>query len=542
MSLREYHKKRDFTRTAEPSGEETRHAAGAQFVVQKHDATRLHYDFRLEMEGVLKSWAVPKGFPTKRGERRLAVQVEDHPFDYKDFEGIIPQGQYGGGTVMVWDFGTYEAADPDPLKALAAGKLRCTLHGQKLDGEWTIVRGHDGDDRNWFLIKTGADVKPISKQKEDHSAVTGRTLSQIAAQKEAVWQSNRDGHDAPAQSSTKKKPVKRPPKPAAKKLGPTKPKWVEPMKATLVNEPPTGPGWLYELKWDGFRALALKDGAKVQLISRNNKPLTGDFAELAEALAELPAQTAVLDGEICALDPQGRPAFQLLQSREMGGERPPLYFYAFDLLQRDGHDLMAQPLLERKAALQALLENAPASIRFSGAIEGEVHALLAEVRQRGMEGLIGKLRDSPYHPGVRTKSWVKLKVTNEQEFVIGGATPPQGARKHFGALLVGYYEGKKLRLAGKVGTGFNQAWLKRLAKLIGDRETPDCPFTDLPKRGTGRWNQGTSAAEMRRCTWCRPELVCQVKFTEWTHDGSLRHPVFLGLREDKSPSEVTRER
>jgi bifunctional non-homologous end joining protein LigD len=202
---------------------------------------------------------------------------------------------------------------------------------------------------------------------------------------------------------------------------------------------------------------------------------------------------------------------------------------------------MKKPLVERKAALQELLADAPDGIRFSGAIEGEVDALLEEVRKRGMEGLIGKLRDSTYQPGVRTKSWVKLKVTAEQEFVIGGATPPQGARKHFGALLVGYYEGKKLRLAGKVGTGFNEAWLKRLWKLIGDRKTAQCPFTDLPKRGTGRWNQGISAAEMRRCTWCRPELVCQVKFTEWTHVGSLRHPVFLGLREDKAAAEVVRE-
>jgi bifunctional non-homologous end joining protein LigD len=464
--------------------------------------------------------------------------VEDHPLDYADFEGVIPEGQYGGGTVMVWDFGTYDVHEGDGVKALAAGKIGVTLRGQKLNGDWTLVRGsRPGDERNWFLIKTGAEGKAISKQKEEHSALSGRTMPQIATQKSAVWQSNREP-DPPKKSRAKAAPKKR----RAVAMGKAKPKWIEPMKATLVSEPPPGDKWVYELKWDGFRAIAVKDGEDVELISRNAKSLTGDFPELAEAIAKLSAETAVLDGEICALDADGRPTFQLLQARGLGQAPPPLYYYAFDLLQRDGHDLMKQPLLERKTALEELLDGAPGELRYSATIGGNVRELLEEVRARGMEGLIGKLRDSLYHPGVRSKEWVKLKVTAEQEFVIGGATPPQGSRKHFGALLVGYYAGKQLKFAGKVGTGFNEASLKQLSKLMRASEVDECPFSDLPKKASGRWSQGMTAAEMRRCTWCRPELVCQVKFTEWTNDGSLRHPVFLGLREDKEAEEVRRER
>ncbi len=534
MSLREYKKKRDFSVTAEPAGEAAQSAGGRSFVVQKHDASRLHYDFRLEMEGVLKSWAVPKGFPTKRGERRLAVHVEDHPLDYADFEGVIPEGQYGGGTVMVWDFGIYEVEEEDPVRALEKGKLHVVLKGKKLKGEWTIVRGaRDGDERNWFLIKTGEEGRPISRKLEEHSALTERTLTQIASQKTAVWQSHKaKAARAPrARAAAKKTP----------KAGSARPRFIEPMKATLVAAPPPGDDWVYELKWDGYRALAIKDGPQVEFISRNKKPLTADFPELAEAVAALPAETAVIDAEICALDEKGRPSFQLLQSRDMGRSRPALYLYGFDLLHLNGRDLLSQPLTERKAALEKLLHESDERLRYSAVIEGDVDHLLQQVRSMGMEGLIGKRRDSDYQPGVRSKAWVKLKVTAEQEFVIGGCTPPQGARKHFGALLVGYFEKGALHFAGKVGTGYNEAWLKRLSKLMEERKTSACPFVDLPKKASGRWSNGITAAEMRRCTWCHPELVCQVKFTEWTNDGSLRHPVFLGLREDKAATEVRRE-
>lgn len=543
MSLREYKKKRDFKITAEPAGKAERSAQGQLFVVQKHDATRLHFDFRLEMGGVLKSWAVPKGFSPTRGERRLAVQVEDHPLSYAKFEGIIPKGQYGGGTVMVWDFGTYEV-EGDPEEALASGKLRCTLRGQKLQGEWTLVHHkHSGEERTWFLIKTGEDVRPVSKKAEEHSVITGRTLRQIAQLADEVWHSDQpDGQPAPETKSASVVLAKV----GRKRTSPSRSKapaaWVEPMKATLLKEPPVGPDWLYELKWDGYRALALRDGASVELISRNQKPLTADFPELAEALAQLPVKSAVLDGEICALDSEGRPRFQLLQSREMGQARPPLFFYIFDLLQLDGRNLMAQPLAERKKALQQLLFGAPEVLRYSGPIAGDVHDLLVAVRDRGMEGLIGKQAASPYTPGVRSCAWIKLKVSMEQEFVIGGYSPPKGTRQHFGALLVGYYAGETFHFAGKVGTGFDQAWLKRLHQQFQKLRVETVPFADLQKKSrAGRWGQGLTSAELRQCGWVRPELVCQVRFAEWTEQGLLRQPVFLGLREDQAPRDVKRE-
>lgn len=531
MSLREYKKKRDFGITAEPEGRPGKDPQGRSFVVQKHDASRLHYDFRLEMEGVLKSWAVPKGFSAERGERRLAVHVEDHPLDYADFEGIIPQGQYGGGTVMVWDYGHYEPVG-DPVAGLKKGKLQCVLSGKKLKGEWTLVHSsHQGDEKNWFLIKTGESARPISKKAEEHSALTGRTMGQIAEQKAAVWESNKKAA-SPVRAKAAK-PAK------AKKVA--KVKWVEPMKATLVKGPPAEAGWIYELKWDGYRALALKNGEEVELISRNNKPLTGDFPELRDALAALPIESALIDGEICALDAEGRPSFQLLQSREMGTARPALYYYAFDLLEVEGRDLKPRPLEERKEALRKLLEEAGDPIRFSAPIEGKVEALLEKVRKLGMEGLIGKRADSEYTPGARSKSWIKLKVSNEQEFVIGGVTPPKGTRKHLGALLVGYYEGKTLHYAGKVGTGFNGAWLSKFAALGKKLRVEACPFADMSKAGRGRWGQGMSASEIRQCTWWKPELVAQIRFAEWTNEGLLRQPVFLGLREDKAASDVRRE-
>jgi bifunctional non-homologous end joining protein LigD len=312
------------------------------------------------------------------------------------------------------------------------------------------------------------------------------------------------------------------------------------MKATLVEHTPVGEGWMYELKWDGYRVLALKNGAEVELLSRNNKPLSTDFPEVVAAVKQLPVETALLDGEVCALDDKGRPRFQLLQGREMGESRPPMYYYVFDLLQQDVHSLLERPLMERKRALEKLLAGAPPAIRYSAPIEGRVEDLLEAVRQQGLEGLIGKAIDSPYRPGQRSREWVKLKVSQEQEFVIGGFTPPKGARKHLGALLLGYFEGDELHFAGKVGTGFNEAWLKRLSTLFAQHRAEANPFIDLQKYGNPRWGQGMTAAEIRQCKWLQPELVAQVKFAEWTDDGLLRHAVFLGMREDKAARDVGR--
>jgi bifunctional non-homologous end joining protein LigD len=314
------------------------------------------------------------------------------------------------------------------------------------------------------------------------------------------------------------------------------------MKATLVNEPPDAGDWNYELKFDGFRALALKDGDSVRLLSSNAKDLTGRFHEIAEAVSELRAEQVVLDGEIVALDEEGRSSFALLQNSESDAERPPLAFYVFDLLRLEEEDLTRRPLGERRKQLAKLLRGAPDLIRFSADIKGSPKLLVEEVRKRGLEGIIGKEKSSIYEPGARSRKWIKLKVVGEQELVIGGYTPPEGMRTHFGALLVGYFEKDKFQFAGKVGTGFNQAILKSLHRRMEGMRQDKCPFANLPERKQGKWSQNITPSEMKRCKWVEPQLVCQVRFTEWTRDGKLRHPVFLGLREDKDAREIVRER
>jgi bifunctional non-homologous end joining protein LigD len=523
MSLREYARKRDFRVTAEPSGKETKKSrtSAPRFVIQKHDASRLHYDFRLEIDGTLKSWAVPKGVPYAKGDKRLAVHVEDHPLDYASFEGIIPAGQYGGGTVMLWDEGTYESLGGDLAKDHAAGKLHFALRGKKLKGEWILVHIKRGEGNEWLLIKSGEDLKPVTKKEDDKSCVSGRTMHQIAQARDAEWQSKR---------TASKKPVT-PPKLA----------FIEPMKATLVSAPPSEGHWLYELKFDGFRAVALKSGSNVQLLSRNEKDFTTRFGDIAQAIAQWPVKEAVLDGEIVALDAEGRSSFQLLQGSEAGVQPPPLAFYVFDLLRHDGADLTGEPLVTRRARLQSLMESAAEPIRYSATIDGDPEVLLEEVRRRGLEGLIGKERDSLYEVGRRSKSWIKLKCAFEQELVIGGYTPPAGTRKHFGALLVGYFEKRKLCFAGKVGAGFDAASLRSLFAQMKPIETESSPFANLPEKKQGRWSQNITPRMMQECHWVEPRLVCQVRYTEWTTDGKLRHPVFLGLRKDKAAKDVVRE-
>lgn len=519
MSLSAYTRKRDFSRTAEPRGGKRVGKAGKarRFVIQKHDASRLHYDFRLELGGALRSWAVPKGVPFKKGEKRLAMQVEDHPLAYADFEGIIPKGQYGGGTVMVWDTGTYEPFGPHPQKDLAAGKLHFALHGKKIEGEWTLVRIKHAGDAEWLLIKSGDDAPRLSKKRDDESSLTGRSMARIARERAAEWNSG-------------------------KKKARADLKFIAPMKATLVAKPPAHDEWLYELKFDGYRALALKDGSEVNLLSSNAKNFSRRFPEIAEAVAELPASAAIFDGEIVALDDEGRSSFQLLQAIELGEERPPLAYYIFDLLHHDGVDLRGKPLHERRQQLAALLKGAAEPIRYSAEIRGDPKRLLKMVGERGLEGIIGKERESRYESGRRSHSWIKLKCVAEQELVIGGYTPPEGTRKHFGALLVGYFSGEKLQFAGKVGTGFNAALLKTLHEKMRALHRDDCPFADLPEKQQGRWQQNITPREMKRCHWIKPALVCQVRFGDWTCDGKLRHPVFIGLREDKKAREVILER
>ena len=566
MGLATYRKKRDFKVTAEPSGaaKPTRKTKAPRFVIQKHDATRLHYDFRLEMEGVLKSWAVPKGLPWTQAEKHLAVEVEDHPIEYGDFEGIIPEGQYGGGTVMLWDHGTYEVTHAEsPLAGLRDGKFHVILHGEKADGEWAMIRIRpQGDKNQWLLMKTGGSVKPLSQKRDDQSVKTGRTMNQIAAAADAEWQSNRVENESTAsafksriRAAVKKKDevgrdgrARRSAEPGGPgdsslpgDLPKAKPRFIDPMKPRLVEQLPRGGDWSYELKFDGIRALALKARGRVQLISRNEKELNDRFPEIARECEGIAADEFVIDGEVVALDEQGRSSFQLLQRGELDAQDAPRVFYVFDLLEMNSRSLLALPLIERKSLLKELLANASAAIRFSGELPGEPQTLLNEVKRLGLEGLIGKQRHSVYEPGRRSGAWIKIKCVNEQEFVIGGYTPPAGARKHFGALLVGYYEGERLLFAGKVGTGFDTKSLAAIHKLMNTERRETCPFADLPSKQNGQWVQGITPGEMRKCTWVNPKFVCQIKFAEWTRDLKLRQPVFLGMREDKRPNEVVRE-
>src|SRR5947207_1163362 len=571
MGLAEYKRKRDFKETTEPAGKPLpKKVKGAShFVIQKHAARRLHYDFRLEMEGVLKSWALPKGLPWNRGEKHLAVEVEDHPIEYEDFEGVIPEGQYGGGTVMVWDRGTYYVYGEQPLKSLREGKLHLVLEGEKAKSEWTLVRirGRDNEKNQWLILKTGADAKPISKKLEDQSVKTQRTMKQIAEERDAEWESNRQADQNPTSQfkarirhAIKKKandevvgqahrlPTAnkgnrsgRPTIASLSNLPSAKPRFIEPMKAKLVEKPPATDDWVYELKFDGIRLIAIKADKRVSLLSRNENELSGRFPAIVEAIKNLPAREFVIDGEVVALDDEGRSSFQLLQALQMEGRKSPVYFYAFDLLQLDGKSLLGLQLEARKKFLEELCAGAGDPIRYSGVIGGDAKRLLEEVERRGLEGLIGKQRNSVYEPDRRSGAWIKLKCVNEQEFVIGGYTPPQGARKHFGAILVGYYKNNKLVFAGKVGTGFTVKSLSMLHKKFQKEARDDCPFVDLPSRQNGQWVLGITPSMMKKMHWVNPKFVAQIKFAEWTRDGKLRAPVFLALREDKKPTDVVRE-
>jgi bifunctional non-homologous end joining protein LigD len=576
MGLSEYKKKRDFKKTAEPAGGKPLPKAvkgASRFVIQKHDASRLHYDFRLEMDGVLKSWAVPKGLPWGKGEKHLAVEVEDHPVEYATFEGMIPKGQYGGGTVMLWDKGKYYVYGENPLKAWREGRLHLVLDGEKAKGEWTLVRIRGDSGKNWLIIKTGSPVKPISKKLDDMSVKTGRTMKQIAQEHDAEWQSNRPGTERDSfkdriksivdQPKAKKKSARSTsskggkasrarstslPRDGAKSelveliaaLPKAKPRFIEPMKPRLLEEPPTAGNWLYELKFDGIRAIAIKNGDKVSLLSRNENELRTRFPEIAEAVKKLPIQECVIDGETVALDEKGRSSFQLLQAHEMEGRKAPICFYVFDLLQLESRSLIKLPLTQRKEILAQICGSVGDPIRFSGEIGSDPAKLLAEVKRRGLEGIVGKQRNSVYEPGRRSGAWIKLKCVNEQEFVIGGYTPPGGSRKYFGAILVGYYKDRKLLFAGKVGSGFTSKTLSILHKKFQKEKRSDCPFADLPSKQGGEWVQGITPSMMKKMHWVNPVFVAEIKFAEWTRDGKLRQPVFLGLREDKDPRQVTK--
>lgn len=532
-ALRAYAEKRDFAKTEEPAPAPvlpTRSQQGSRrrFVVQKHAASHLHYDFRLESGDTLKSWAIPKGVPLKMDERRSAFATEDHPIEYLDFEGTIAEGEYGGGTVMVWDIGTFDTVEGHYWKGL----WKVYLSGKKLKGEWTLQKVDDnGEKPRWVLTKTGGNHKPISAKLDDSSALTKRSMAEIAKDNDAQWDSAKPA----AEARTTKEPGKK--KGVTKRAAPARdipePAFVEPMLAKIADEVPEGDDWTYEIKWDGYRALAIKHGETVRLLSRKGNNMNRDFPDVVEAIRALPAHTAVIDGEIVALGPDGRPSFQMLQHRKSGEGL--IVAYAFDLLNLEGVDLRQRPLEERKAKLEELL--AGSGVRFSISLSGDAHDIVEQVKKLRLEGVIAKRRHSTYKSGERSTDWVKYKLNPEQEFVIGGYK--RGSPLE--SLVVGYYDGDRLMCAGKVRQGLNPRNRRELHGLLAPLSSDVCPFANLPNSKKSHWGEGITAAQMDEHQWVMPTVVAQVSFVEWTRGGSLRHGEFKGLRQDKRPEEVVRE-
>jgi bifunctional non-homologous end joining protein LigD len=545
-ALKEYVRKRDFARTPEPRGRTARRpTAGApQFVVQQHAARRLHYDFRLELDGVLKSWAVPKGPSLDSSERRMAVQTEDHPLEYAGFEGVIPKGEYGGGTVVVWDRGRWEPIG-DARAGLANGKLEFQLFGTKLTGRWHLVRtrGRAGDrgKRTWLLIK-GRDAATRSgkdaeiTQRATASVRSGRDLAAVAAAADRVWS---NAHAEVAAKSVAKRarandPVKRPRSKRAPQKGaidlPQRPlpRFIAPQLATLVDAPPRGAEWLHERKLDGYRIAARIENGAVQLLTRSGKDWTPMFGNVAGALARLPVRSALIDGEVVVNDAQGHSRFQLLQNALE--RHASVEYYAFDLLHLDGFDLRAAPLLARKELLEKLLGRQPAAkhIHYCEHVSRGADAFFARECKRGEEGIVSKLASAAYVSG-RTRSWLEVKCHKRQEFVVVGFTEPRGSRVGLGALLLGVYDDAgALRFSGKVGTGFSGALLAELREKLAKLERAIAPVVD-PQRAE------------RGAHWVEPKLVAEVEFTEWTDDGKVRHPSFVALRTDKPAAAIRRE-
>jgi bifunctional non-homologous end joining protein LigD len=584
VALEAYRSKRKFGVTTEPRGRATRRG-GNRYVIQKHAARRLHYDLRLELDGVMKSWAVTRGPSLDPADKRLAVHVEDHPVEYNNFEGTIPEGEYGGGTVMIWDRGTWHP-EGDPHKGYAKGHLVFDLDGEKLHGRWHLVRMHGRlDERhdNWLLIKA-KDAEARSARQEDilkeepNSAATGRTMEEIAGGKgkQRVWHSNRGrkGADEPeprsqqsfkeelralrqqsgagaaaprkppsrarekstskvgkkTSSRTAKKAGRSESSPPAPKPGKGLPDFIPPSLATLRASPPAGAAWLHEIKFDGYRIEARLDHGNVTLLTRNRQDWTHRFKPIAAAVAKLPAETAVLDGELVVEDQKGISSFSLLQTDLKAGRSDRFVYQVFDLLYLDGRDLTELPLTERKAELRRLLPakgNGP--IRYVEHFDGDGRAVFEQAKKLNLEGIISKLRDAPYRSG-RTDNFVKIKSHNEQEFVVVGFSPSAAMPRAIGALTVAFHDDGELRYAGRVGTGYTREiahdlW-QRLDKLRTERPALAVPKTERRKD----------------VIWVKPDVVVEAEYRGITHDGLLRQAAYKGLREDKPARDVVRER
>lgn len=536
MALTKYHQKRKFGSTPEPKGRKSSAdtARGSpspgslHFVVQKHAASRLHYDLRLEMNGVLKSWAVPKGPSLNPEDKRLAMMVEDHPYDYRRFEGVIPKGNYGAGTVIVWDEGTFTPLEPTGekkkdekalLKQLKEGSLKFSLRGSKLKGEFALVKMKNAENNAWLLIKHRdqyASTADITKK--DKSVISKKTLDQTARNPERSYGQPKTDlgiDDAP------KAPF---------------PKTVAPMLATLVDRPVEQEGWEYEIKWDGYRAIALCNNKTASLISRNNKSYNEKFYPIYEALKNWSVK-AIVDGEICVLNERGIARFGSLQNwrSETDGH---LVYYVFDLLYLNGRDLTQLPLFKRRELLKQLLPQDD-RIRFSESFEASAASFLEAAAKMGMEGIIAKRSDSVYNQGQRSRDWLKIKTHKRHEVVIGGYTRNEGSPKLFSSLLVGVYQNGKLRYTGKIGTGFNESQQRQMMKTFQPLIRKRNPFTIQPDvNKPSRFRPDPPHAE---AIWLKPELVCEASYTETTDDGLMRHPSFAGMREDKDAKNVVAE-
>ncbi|MGA7545863.1 MAG: DNA ligase D, partial [Methyloceanibacter sp.] len=523
--LAEYKAKRDFKKTPEP-GPERKRSTGNSFVIQKHAARRTHFDFRLEHDGVLKSWAVTKGPSLDPAQKRLAVRTEDHPLEYGGFEGVIPKGEYGGGPVMIWDRGTWEPIG-DPDEGLAKGDLKFRLNGERLNGDFVLVRMKprkgDGKRENWLLIKKHDDYAHAGDeptQTYDTSVVSGRSMPAIETGDVPVWNSNR----------SKKKP-------ASGRAGKTgkaprrtlAPVFVAPELATLEREVPDGAGWLHEVKYDGYRIIGRKAGDEVTLFSRSGLDWTVRFPAIASALEGLPCKDALVDGEVAFVLPSGVTDFTSLQEH-IDTPHQAIRYFLFDLIEVDGEDWRKKPLETRKDRLARLLsaKGLPERLIYSDHVRGSGRDFLAEACASGLEGIVSKRASAPYRSG-RSKDWLKIKCGKRAEFVIGGYSRSTTKDRPFASLLLGTFKDGELNYAGKVGTGFDSADLTALAKRFKPLERKMSPFAEVP------------ASERRGAVWLEPELVAEIAYTEWTGDGRLRHPSFQGLREDKPAREVQRD-
>lgn len=533
MALKEYRKKRDLSKTPEPSGGKSDRDQKLIFVVQRHKASHLHYDFRLEMEGVLKSWAVPKGPSMDPSDKRLAMMVEDHPYDYKDFKGIIPEGNYGAGIVEKWDNGTYEplnvprgkSPEKELLAELKKGSLKFKLKGKKLKGEFALVRLKKAEENSWLLIKH-RDAHAIDGYNSEEETPKNSPINKALA---------KEAHEGKGKRQAPKKPAARAAaapaaRPAARDMiayarkAPKVRQPVKPMLATLAEKPFDDNDWIFEIKWDGYRAIA-ETGPELRFYSRNGLSFAQAYPAISQELRSI-ERRMVLDGEVVAQDEHGRPDFQRLQHATTDPTAV-LVYNVFDLLELDGKDLRGKPLLERKKILREVLP-ATDHIHYCDHVLARGNDFFRAVVEQDLEGMIAKRKDGRYLEGKRSDSWLKIKNHRSQEAVIGGWTEPRNSRKHFGALLLGVYQDDGLHYVGHTGTGFDEATLKELAARMKPLEQKKSPFT-------GKVSTNMPA------TWVKPELVANIKFTEWTRDGHMRHPVFMGLRVDKKPSAVVRE-